>query len=95
MHTPGLKQGRQLKAQRLAAAGWHDGEQVAAAEDVAHHLLLPGTKGIKAKALLELCREGGWSQVGGQRVVHLAKHNLVPLRRCGSNLCVSTTFPRE
>ena len=78
-----------MKAQRLAAAGWHDGEQVAAAEDVAHHLLLPGTKGIKAKALLELCREGGWSQVGGQRVVHLAKHNLA---RCAGavQICKKT-----
>jgi hypothetical protein len=83
-----------LKAQRLAAAGGHDGEQVAAAKDVGHHLLLPGTEGIKAKALLELCRKGGWSQVGWQRVVHLAKNNLVSLRRCGPNLGVSTTFCR-
>ena len=91
----GTKQRRQLKAQRLAAAGWHDGEQVAAAQDVAHHLLLPGTKGIKAKALLELGREGGGSQVGGQRVVHYAEHNLAALRRCGSNLCVGNTFRRQ
>ena len=77
----GAKQGRQLKAQRLAAAGWHDGEQVAAAQDVAHDLLLPGTKGIKAKALLELGGEGGRRQVGGKRVVHPSKHNLVRPRR--------------
>ena len=75
-----------MKAQRLAAAGWHDSEHVAAAEDVAYDLLLPGTKRIEAEALLELCREGGRSQVGGQRVVHLAKHNRAPLRRYGSNL---------
>ena len=88
----GTKQGRQLKAQRLAAAGWHDREHVAAAEDVAHDLLLPGTEGIEAEALLELCRKDGWSQVGGQRVIHLAKHNIEPLRRGGPNLCVSTKF---
>ena len=89
---PRAKQGRELKAQRLATAGGHDCKQVAAAQDVAHDFLLPGTKGIKSKALLERGGEGGWRQVGGQRVIHAAKHKLASRRRCDLNPGASVQF---
>src|SRR6185503_303348 len=63
----GPKQRRQLKAQRFAATRRHDREDVAAVENVADDRFLPGTEGIEAESLLEL---------GEQRVVHQAKHNL-------------------
>jgi hypothetical protein len=42
--------------------------------------LLPGTKGIKTKVLLELGREGGWRQAGGLCIVHPPKHSVAALR---------------
>ena len=76
MQTPGLQQRRQLEAQRLAAAGRHDREHVAAAQDVAHDLLLPGAKGIEAEALLEL---GGERERRSSGEAYL--HGL-PIPRC-------------
>ena len=58
MQTPGRSSGRELKAQRLAAARRHDREHVAAAQNVAHDRFLSGTEGIEAESLLELDREG-------------------------------------
>ena len=46
-------QGRKLVAERLAPAGRHDGEHVAARLDRPHDLLLPGPEGVVAEGLLE------------------------------------------
>ena len=81
------------KHKRFAAAGGHDREQVAAAKDVVHDLLLPGTKGIEAKSLLELGGEGGGREAGGRRVVHRAKHNPASRIRGGSNHRVIARYP--
>jgi hypothetical protein len=46
-----------LKTQRLAAAGWHDGEQVFTRESVAYDRFLTGTKRIETEVALELVSE--------------------------------------
>ena len=82
----GAKQGGQLEAQRLAATGRHDREQVAVAKNVAHDLLLPGTERVETKSLLELGSEGGGRKAGGKGVVHPGKHSLATPRAVRSEI---------
>ena len=61
------QEGRQLIAQRLAAAGRHDGEHVLAVQHGAHDLFLAGPEGAEA--------EDGMEESGGVRegVAHLRR----------------------
>ena len=47
------QQPRHLIAQRFAAAGRHDGQNVTTLQRIAHDALLPGPKGIETEVLLE------------------------------------------
>ena len=46
---PRQQQGRDLIAERLARAGWHDGQRVPSGQKGADDLLLPGAEGVVAE----------------------------------------------
>ncbi len=48
-----MQQRRKLKAQRLAAAGGHQGEDIAARQRISHHRFLSGSKVIEAEDPLQ------------------------------------------
>ena len=59
MLTPGLEQRRQLKAQRFAAAGGHEGKHVPAGQGIPDDGLLAGTKILESKNAMQRCGQVG------------------------------------
>ena len=84
---PGLEHSRQLKAERLAAAGRHEREHVFARQHIAHDVLLAGTEMLESENAVQCCGQVGHGaafyrtmQRASGAYVRAARKNLIPCR---------------